>query len=242
MIRNCGFADTVLVEKPIFDDCQPSDAMDMPDTYVGYNLRFDPLIHRLQDWLRSRTVVAATIYVGRNLATLRPDRNFRSTSSAHRAQGGGVLRDLSHELDYVLWLFGAWQRVAAIGGVSGSFEVDADDRWCILLECAHCPQVIIGMSYLDRAAQRRIGVNAREGSVVIDLGGRTFLDGEAGLAEHFALERDETCRLQHEALLRREPGFTCTYREGFESLRLVEAVERASLERRWICSDRPAPQ
>lgn len=107
-LRRCGFAGTVLVEKPVFDSCQSGDAADLPDTYIGYNLRFDPLIHRLRDWLRSRTVVAATIYVGRNLATLRPDRDYRRTSSAHRAFGGGVLRDLSHELDYALWLFGEW--------------------------------------------------------------------------------------------------------------------------------------
>lgn len=93
------------------------------------------------------------------------------------------------------------------------------------------------MSYLDRNQQRRIVINAREGSAIVDLAGRTFLDGEDGGAEHFALDRDETCRLQHEALLRRQPGFACTYREAYQSLRLIEAIERAGAESRWVAAE-----
>ena len=39
-----------------------------------------------------------------------------------------MLRDLSHELDYMTWLFGPCRRVAALGGRFGPLAIDSDER------------------------------------------------------------------------------------------------------------------
>ena len=71
---------------------------------------------------------------GRIIRDWRPGRDHRTTASATQQAGGGVLRDLSHELDYLLWLFGPWQRVAALGGSSGARQIEVDDHLDLLLE------------------------------------------------------------------------------------------------------------
>ena len=145
-LRRSVFEGPILVEKPLFESARPGDPSDLSRVYVGYNLRFDPLLQQLRSWVQHRRLVASAIYVGRHLWAGRGARDPQSMNSATRASGGGVLRDLSHELDYAQLLFGAWRRVAAIGGMSGALGADVDDRWSILLECAYCPQVSIGMS------------------------------------------------------------------------------------------------
>ena len=54
------------------------------------------------------------------------------------ARGGGVLRDLSHELDYLLLLGGSWRRVAGAGGRIGPLDIRSDDYWSLLLELDGC--------------------------------------------------------------------------------------------------------
>jgi hypothetical protein len=70
--------------------------------------------------LDGRSAITVSAYVGQDLRDWRPGRDHRTTASATQQAGGGVLRDLSHELDYLLWLFGPWQRVAALGGAYGA--------------------------------------------------------------------------------------------------------------------------
>lgn len=231
-----GFGGMVLVEKPLFHDLAADDDSDAPRTFVAYNLRFHPLLLRLRDWMRGRALVAASIHVGQHLATWRPSRDYRQSYSSRRALGGGVLRDLSHELDYARWLFGPWRRVAALGGASGTLGIDADDRWSILLECERCPQVSISLSYLDHAPRRQIAINARDDSATVEFFSSTFSAGDGKAPELIAVEREESYRRQHAAILSGDPGAACTYAEGYQTLRLIDAIERAAAEGRWLAA------
>jgi predicted dehydrogenase len=233
-LRAAGFGGTVLVEKPLFHDVASDDARAEPNAFVAYNLRFHPLLLRLRDWLQGRAPVAASIHVGQHLATWRPQRDFKLSYSSQRALGGGVLRDLSHELDYAIWLFGPWRRVAALGGASGALGIDADDRWSILLDCERCAQVSITLSYLDHAPRRQIAVNARDDSAIVEFFASTFAAGDGKNPERIEVEREESYRRQHAAILSGRPGAACTYGEGYATLRLIEAIERAAAERRWL--------
>lgn len=235
-LRRSGFAGTTLIEKPLFHDLAADDAAVEDGVFVAYNMRFHPLLLRLREWLEGRKLLAASIHVGQHLATWRPWRDYRESYSSQRALGGGVLRDLSHELDYVLWLFGPWRRVAAIGGATGALGIDADDRWSILLECERCPQVNVSLSYLDHAPRRQIAVNAADDSAVAEFFAGTFAAGDGKNSEHIAVEREESYRRQHDAILAARPGAACTYGEGYSVLRLIDAIERAAAEKRWIAA------
>ena len=234
ILAAAGFDGKVLVEKPLFHDVAVDDPATAPNSFVAYNLRFHPLLLRLRDWLDGRRPVAAVIHVGQHLATWRPWRDFRESYSSQRALGGGVLRDLSHELDYILWLFGPWRRVTALGGATGTLGIDADDRWSILIECENCPQVSLTLSYLDHAPRRHVAVNADDDFAVIEFFSSTFAAGDGKNPEHIAVEREESYRRQHAAILSPDPGAACTYREGYAVLRLIDAIERAAAERRWV--------
>ena len=37
----------------------------------------------------------------------RPKQDYHTSYSAYKNKGGGVLLDLSHELDYATWIFGS---------------------------------------------------------------------------------------------------------------------------------------
>ena len=64
----------------------------------------------------------------------RSKRNYSKTSSAMKKLGGGVLLDLSHELDYIRWFFGEMKSVFANIQNSGTLDIDVEDSVDMIFE------------------------------------------------------------------------------------------------------------
>jgi len=227
-----GFAGRVLVEKPLFNLCRPIPTAGFQSLSVAYNLRFHPAIQRLRELVAGETVLSVHAYVGQYLPDWRPDTDYRHSYSASAAQGGGALRDLSHEFDYLGWLFGNWRAVTALGGHVSSLEIDSDDLFVLLMQTSRCPVVSVQVSYLDRIARRRIVVNTERHTIEVDLVGGTLAVDQK--IETFAIERDQTYREMHRAILNEDVTMLCTVEEGGATLRLIEAAERANQRKEWI--------
>jgi predicted dehydrogenase len=233
-LEHHGFHGTILVEKPL---ANPGDEIVAPagcTTVVAYQLRFDPLMRKLRQLLQGETMFSAEIRACSYLPEWRPNRDYRQTESASRQAGGGVLRDLSHELDYALWLLGAWRRVSAIGGHLSRLEIDADDSWAALLETAHCPSVVLSMNYLDRREERWMIVNTARGTIKADIynrslvfNGDTLFTGTSADVDHSYVDEDR-------AMLAGDFREFCSFDEGVAVVRMIGAIETASREGRWV--------
>jgi predicted dehydrogenase len=231
-LATADYTGRVLVEKPLFQAFKRVPKNGFRSLSVAYNLRFHPLIQRLHDMLLNETVLSVQAYVGQHLPDWRPGTDYRSSYSAQAAQGGGALRDLSHELDYLGWLCGAWSAVTALGGHVSSLEIDSDDLFVLLMQTERCPAVSVQVSYLDRVARRRLTINTQRHAIEADLvAGLLSIDGKA---EPFVVERDRTYREMHRAALSGDLTALCTVEEGLTTLQLIEAAERANRQKEWI--------
>ena len=227
-----GFKGRVLVEKPLFKDAAPLPPHEFSMAAVAYNLRCHPVILRLKDRIRScPDLVAASLYTGSYLPDWRPGRDYRESYSASKARGGGVLRDLSHELDYATLLFGPWTRLTAKGGCSGTLGIDSDDHFTLVMETAAVPVLTLHVNYLDRIPARQIRVTAGQHTFHADLMANTLaVDGET---EAFSLERDDTYRQQHRLMLAGDTGILCDFEQGLAVMETIAAAEKAAQAHTW---------
>ena len=230
-LADAGFRGSVLVEKPLFSNAGMVADYPFASLFVGYNLRFHPVMTALAERLRGRRAITVSAYVGQDIRDWRPGRDHRRTASATTAAGGGVLRDLSHELDYLLWLFGCWQRVAALGGSSGARQLEVDDHISLLLEMQKSQAVHVHMDYLDRPGIRKIRINLEEETIEADFAaGRLVINGES---REYPSQRDQSYKAMHLAAI---DGLApiCSLREGLAVMDLIDASERALQSRAWI--------
>lgn len=228
-----GFKGQVLVEKPLFDTCQPETAYGFSTIHVAYNLRYHPLIGALRDALADARICSVQAYVGQYLPSWRPGTDYRTSYSAHAAQGGGVLRDLSHELDYLLWIFGDWTAMTACMGTFSSLEIDSDDIFAALFRTARCPVGTVQMNYLDRVGRREITVNTDTRTLRLDLVNNTlWTDGVAHF--HPVLDRDFTYRAMHADILTGAPNIACTLADGRRVMAMIEAGQHTSDTISWM--------
>ena len=109
----------VLVEKPLAADLVGGRAIDRAahetgrPIVVGYHLRFDELVRRFIDEARRLAVTTFELRVGQHLAGWRPMVPASTSVSARADLGGGVLRELSHEIDAAIAAFGPVDAVRA---------------------------------------------------------------------------------------------------------------------------------
>lgn len=225
-----GYSGRLLVEKPLAAAAPSGARFDC--AAVGYNLRFHPVLVALQAALRTERLISLQAYCGQYLPDWRPGTDYRQSYSADARRGGGVLRDLSHELDYLLWLGGGWKRVAALGGRTGELEISSDDSWALLLELDRCAVVSLQINYLDRPGRRAIVANTAKHTYVADLAAFTLTrDGEQ---QAFAKDPEAMYLEQHKAMLAGDATRLCSLEQGEEVMRLIAAVERAAAERCWV--------
>lgn len=227
-----GFKGRVLVEKPLFECVQPVPDLPFLRTAIGYNLRFHPLVQHLRRLLADEKILSVQCYAGQYLPNWRPQADYRANYSSHRSQGGGVLRDLSHELDYLEHLFGDWLRVCAVGGHFSALEGDSDDMFALMLAHARCPLVQVQMNYTDRVGRRRMLINTDDCTIEADFAsGRLAVNG---VEESFAVDRDHTYREMHRAMMAEDLGPLCTLGEALGTMALIEAAEISSSQARWV--------
>lgn len=140
---------------------------------VGYNLRFSPSLLKFRSLIAAGEVggiVSVRAETGQYLPGWRPDRDYRRTVTARRDAGGGVLRELSHEIDYLQWIFGDISWVSARLGQQSQLEIDVED--VAHITCGFTPldgpPEIVGQLNLDMARHdtvRSVTAIGRKGSL-----------------------------------------------------------------------------
>lgn len=97
---------------------------------VGYNLRYSDSLQFFKQHLSLEgigEILSIRCEVGQNLESWRPNKDYRETVSAKKDLGGGVLLELSHELDYLRWIFGEVEWVRATLCKLSKLDIDVED-------------------------------------------------------------------------------------------------------------------
>jgi predicted dehydrogenase len=119
---------------------------------TGYNLRFSASLQRFRQLLNENKVgrvLSVRAEIGQYLPSWRPDTDYRNSVSAQAALGGGVLTELSHEIDYLRWLFGEVQWVSAIQRRQSALEIDVEDVAHLVLGFAAQADAVPVVASLD---------------------------------------------------------------------------------------------
>lgn len=235
----------LLIEKPLshsMDDIQElkdlSDRIRVP-IMVGYVLRHSMDVCCFHEMATKQAVGRASrvlIECGSYLPSWRPDQDYRMAASARKELGGGVLLELSHELDYANWLFGPFQSVEATLLNSGTLEIDVEDTADLILTSKSGLAISIHMNFCRPDAIRQCTLEGSEGCLAWDgIVHSVRLQHESGETGFwpFTIERDAMFReqLRHFLSCIEEGDLPkVTLDDGIAVMTLIEAARRSNRE------------
>jgi predicted dehydrogenase len=162
----------VLIEKPISLSLDGVDALleaaakkHVP-LHVACNMRFHIGPATLKSALPSiGKPLFAFAHYGNYLPAMRPGVDYRTLYAARRADGGGVIFDAIHELDYLAWLLGPVGSVACEADRLGGLDIDVEDHAVMNLAHASGVQSNVQLDYLRRRKSRGCEIVGSEGTL-----------------------------------------------------------------------------
>lgn len=240
----------VLIEKPLASDWANSTVhLDMLTSkadaiVIGYNLRHLPSAQFVKRYLEkqpSGEVHSIHIDVGQYLPDWRPQSDYRTQVSSQKALGGGALLELSHDLDYLLWLGGPFDGVYCVARQTGHLDIDVEDTVDALFDRKSGPSSTVHLDFLQRRRSRSCKVvmahgtliwNLVEGTVQLQMAQETvplFTDAANAIQQTYVTEL--------ETLLGRRPKVThqgASVQEAARVLQTIAAMKQSSITRTRI--------
>lgn len=147
---------------------------------IGYNLRFLRSLGALREALHAGQigrVASIRAEVGQYLPSWRPGTDWRNAVSARADLGGGALLELSHELDYLRWIFGEVTAVRGWMGTLGGLGIAVEDTVHLVLEFSSsfpknalgsAPVAAVSLDFIRRDTVRRCTVIGESGTLIWD--------------------------------------------------------------------------
>jgi predicted dehydrogenase len=211
---------------------------------TGYNLRFLPSLRQFKDLLNGELigrVLSVRCEIGQYLPSWRPDADYRQSVSARRELGGGALLELSHELDYLRWIFGEVEWVKATLSRQSRLAIDVEDTAHLILgfvPAADGRQLVgtVNMDLIRQDTTRLCTVIGEKGSLrwngltgMVDL----FEAGAKGWREllHLPHQRDDSYLSEWQHFLScigAQTPASIPGEDGMAVLQIVEAVRQSS--------------
>ena len=239
----------ILVEKPLCQDLTELEELKLNRLTcklgVAYNLRHLPAAQKVKAIIESGSLGSIShvqVECGQYLPDWRPGTDYRKSVSAQKRLGGGALLELSHELDYILWLFGKVSSVVAKVKNTGTLDIDVEDSVSALLKCKAGYLIQLQLDFLQRQPRRMLRVVCESGTLEwnLALNSITFDRGQGDKRVLFSDRSYDKNEMYIEqircfvAFIKNEADFGSTIGSAAAVMELVSAIKRSSEIDAWM--------
>ena len=241
----------LLIEKPISDSskgvlelieiCYQNSVILM----TGYNLRFLPSLMEFRNLIQSKKI--GKIYsirseVGQYLPDWRPELDYKLSVSAQKKMGGGALLELSHEIDYLSWIFGEIDWVKSHVSKQSDLEIDVEDSAQVILGFKKNDGKVLTASlnidFIRHDTTRKCFAIGEKGTILWDgVKGQVelFAKYKHGWEVLFSSNVDKNFTYAEEiksffSSVEHNKIPSITGEDGFQTLRIIEKIKESSVK------------
>ena len=232
-LEDLGYFGPVLIEKPLNFNHNDFDHKNAKNIFVGFNLRFHPAIISLREKISAldSEIIHVDLQYGNSTDNWRRSNDIRRSYSASITTGGGVLRDFSHEIDLVHWLFGKVKLMSAHGAKLGNFMEDGHDYVSFVLKGEAGTLINVNLNTLQSEPSRTIRIFSTLGAIEVDLIKNTI--NGLGRNELFDLRQDHTYLEMHMNIISNKDLTAATLSDGLYVDELIQDIENFIEESRF---------
>lgn len=231
----------VLIEKPVGIGGEPHEGWDelvqhskQVPIVIGYVLRHDPCAAYIKEKLIKKElgkVLEADFYCGSWLPDWRPGTDYRECVSSQRSLGGGVLLELSHEIDLARWFLGGFELAFSSHRHSGLLDIDVEDQVLLAGSSNGCSFITIRLNFCSRPPRRRVVIRCEKGEINWNL-----LMGNVTISNNYqevqvfnpSMQADDRYRVQAkrfiECIFKGSPPH-CSLNDGLQVLKLINHIQ-----------------
>lgn len=164
----------ILLEKPVSHSLERLDVLQRTaeksgsKILVGFQLRYHPTLNTGRDLIRQGVlgkVLTVHAHWGEYLPNWHPWEDYRQSYAARADLGGGVIRTLTHPLDYLRFLIGEVETLYSFSGHISPLEIDVEDVAEIGLKFTCGAIGGLHLNYFQRPPAHRLEIVGSNGTL-----------------------------------------------------------------------------
>tara|TARA_B100000963_G_scaffold293016_1_gene263345 strand:+ start:21262 stop:22167 length:906 start_codon:yes stop_codon:yes gene_type:complete len=218
----------VLIEKPVFEKFYKLPKMLKNRYYVGYNLRFHPVIIFLKNFLRNKKIFSINLISHSYLPDWRKI-NYRKSVSAKKKLGGGVLLELSHEIDYLRWIFGEIKIFYSLNKKISNLGINTDDILTLVGRIKKKTFFSLNINFFSKIQDREIKIDGNNFSLKANLLNNKIVivkNRNLVIKKFSKTGINDTYKNQLQEILSKKISKICTLKQALQIMKLVEKVRQ----------------
>ena len=164
----------ILLEKPVSDSLERLDTLQQAaqgsgsKILVGFQFRYHPTLNKARELIQSNALgklLTVHAHWGEYLPQWHPWEDYRQSYAARADLGGGVIRTLTHPLDYLRWLIGEIEALWSFNGHISPLELEMEDAAEIGLKFSNGAVGGIHLNYFQRPPVHRLEIVGTNGTL-----------------------------------------------------------------------------
>lgn len=220
----------IFVEKPLFSKAENFIQTKKNKIYIGYVMRFHPLLQYVKKILCNYHAYYVEVSCGSYLPNWRTGVDYRKIYSAKSELGGGVLLDLSHEIDYLQWIFGDFQEIKGINTKISELEINTDDLATFIIQTTKQTLIDLSLNYFSKIPKRLVTIHTANFSLELDLINNTLKRQNIDYTifeKKIALEENEEFKSMHLNTLESQDKILPCFIEGMQIMNILARMRNA---------------
>ena len=203
---------------------------------LGYCFHYSSAAQKFKKMINSKKIgkiLNVQVDCGSYLPDWRKDQDYRQSVSAKSDLGGGVLLELSHELDYIRWFFGEMKSVFANIQNSGTLDIDTEDSVDIIFHSDKGFPVSVHLDFNSRITRRECIARCSNGDLIWDIIENKVVWRPADGFEEAEMYQDDRNYVYKEQLIH---FFNCiekgklpavSIHDGVSVLNMIESIKKS---------------
>jgi len=164
----------ILLEKPISDSLECVDTLQRAaqksgsKILVGFQFRYHPTLNKARELIQSNAlgkVLTVHAHWGEYLPQWHPWEDYRQSYAARADLGGGVIRTLTHPLDYLRYLIGEVDSLWSFNGAISPLDLEVEDVAEIGLKFSNGAIGGVHLNYVQRPPRHTLEIVGTSGTL-----------------------------------------------------------------------------
>ena len=217
----------VLIEKPLFEKNYNYNKKLKNKYYVGYNLRFHPIIQKIKYLINNKNFFNIDIRCNSFLPDWRAGRSYKNIYSSSQKKGGGVLLDLSHELDYLFFLFGEFSNSISIIEKISNLKLNCEDFALLNGKTYSGVNFTINLNFFSKFLIRELIIIGQNLSIKADLIKNKldyYIKGKRTV-KTYRINKNYTYKIMHNSLINKDFRNHCNFKEAQSILKKIDLIK-----------------